>query len=387
MDYAEKSSWLLFLKYLDSLEQGKAMEAELEGRSYSFLLDEPYRWASWAAPKGVDGKLDHNKALAGDDLRDFVDRKLFPYLHGFKQKASGPNTIEYKIGEIFGEIKNKIHSGYILRDVIDHVDELSFGSQVEKHELSHLYEAKIKNMGNAGRNGGGGFGEDSGFVVIDNSGNGNHRKNESYGKAPLPSPDSQNSPDSQSSILIPRGDYQTLISYQKSEIVYQITYRFCQNFLKKGDRTVDQMVQAARSGKQNIVEGSKAAPTSKEMEIKLTNVARASLEELLEDYRDYLKVRDFPIWDKDSKEALYVRKLAHGNDVSYETYRIFVDTRPAEVVANIAICLVHQANYLLDQQLKRLEKDFLKDGGLRERMTKARLQARDQQRLEERRKG
>ena len=154
LDYAEQSSWLLFLKYLDSLEQDKAMEAELEGKTYSFLLDEPYRWASWAAPKGADGKLDHNKALAGDDLRDFVDRKLFPYLHGFKQKASGPNTIEYKIGEIFGEIKNKIHSGYILRDVIDHVDELSFGSQVEKHELSHLYEAKIKNMGNAGRNGG-----------------------------------------------------------------------------------------------------------------------------------------------------------------------------------------------------------------------------------------
>lgn len=220
--------------------------------------------------------------------------------------------------------------------------------------------------------------------MIDNN-DGNHKKNESYVKA-TPSPDSQNSHDSQSLILPPRGDYQTLLSYQKSEVVYQITFRFCQSFLKKGDRTVDQMVQAARSGKQNIVEGSKAAPTSKEMEIKLTNVARASLEELLEDYRDFLKVRDFPIWDKNSKEALYVRKLGHGNDVNYETYRIFVDTRPAEVVANIAICLVHQANYLLDQQLKRLEKDFLKDGGLRERMTKARLQARDQQRLDERRK-
>jgi four helix bundle suffix protein len=220
---------------------------------------------------------------------------------------------------------------------------------------------------------------------VKEAGHGNDGKHESHGKAL--SPDSQNSHDSQSSILIPRGDYQTLLSYQKSEVVYQITYRFCQSFLKKGDRTVDQMVQAARSGKQNIVEGSKAAPTSKEMEIKLTNVARASLEELLEDYRDFLKVRDFPLWDKNSKEALYVRKLGHGNDVSYETYRIFVDTRPAEVVANIAICLVHQANYLLDQQLKRLEKDFLKDGGLRERMTKARLQARDQQRLDERRKG
>lgn len=154
LDYAEQTSWLLFLKYLDGLEQDKSMEAELEGKTYSFILDEPYRWDVWAAPKTADGKLDHNKALTGDDLRDFVDRKLFPYLHGFKQKASGPNTIEYKIGEIFGEIKNKIHSGYNLREIIDHIDELRFRSQAEKHELSYLYEAKIKNMGNAGRNGG-----------------------------------------------------------------------------------------------------------------------------------------------------------------------------------------------------------------------------------------
>jgi type I restriction enzyme M protein len=154
LDYAEQTSWLLFLKYLDGLEQDKAVEAELEGKKYSFILDVPYRWEVWAAPKTTDGKLDHNKALTGDDLRDFVDRKLFPYLHGFKQKASGPNTIEYKIGEIFGEIKNKIHSGYNLREIIDHIDELRFRSQSEKHELSHLYEAKIKNMGNAGRNGG-----------------------------------------------------------------------------------------------------------------------------------------------------------------------------------------------------------------------------------------
>jgi type I restriction enzyme M protein len=154
LDYTEQTSWLLFLKFLDSLEQDKAMEAGLEGKKYAFILDAPYRWESWAAPKGVDGKLDHNKALTGDDLRDFVDRKLFPYLHGFKQKASGPNTLEYKIGEIFGEIKNKIHSGYNLREIIDHIDVLRFRSQTEKHELSHLYEAKIKNMGNAGRNGG-----------------------------------------------------------------------------------------------------------------------------------------------------------------------------------------------------------------------------------------
>ena len=154
LDYTEQTSWFLFLKFLDNLEQDKAMEAELEGKKYTFILDAPYRWESWAAPKGADGKLDHNKALTGDDLRDFVDRKLFPYLHGFKQKASGPNTLEYKIGEIFGEIKNKIHSGYNLREIIDHIDELRFRSQTEKHELSHLYEAKIKNMGNAGRNGG-----------------------------------------------------------------------------------------------------------------------------------------------------------------------------------------------------------------------------------------
>ena len=154
LDYTEQSSWLLFLKYLDELEQDRAMEAELEGRAYSFILDRPYRWESWAAPKGPDGKVDHNRALTGDDLRDFVNLKLFPYLHGFKQKASGPNTIEYKIGEIFGELKNRIQSGYNLREIIDHIDELRFRSQTEKHELSHLYEAKIKNMGNAGRNGG-----------------------------------------------------------------------------------------------------------------------------------------------------------------------------------------------------------------------------------------
>jgi type I restriction enzyme M protein len=154
LDYTEQSSWLLFLKYLDSLETDKATEAELEGKKYSFILDPAYRWSKWAAPKTKSGEIDHNKALTGDDLRDFVNQKLFPYLQGFKQRASGPNTIEYKIGEIFGEIRNKIQSGYNLREIIDHVDELQFGSQKEKHELSHLYEAKIKNMGNAGRNGG-----------------------------------------------------------------------------------------------------------------------------------------------------------------------------------------------------------------------------------------
>jgi type I restriction enzyme M protein len=154
LDYTEQTSWLLFLKYLDDLERDKGTEAELDRKKYAYILDKAYRWESWAAPKDKDGKLDHNKALTGDDLRDFVNLKLFPYLHEFKKKASGPNTIEYKIGEIFGEIKNKIQSGYNLREIIDYVDELRFRSQTEKHELSHLYEAKIRNMGNAGRNGG-----------------------------------------------------------------------------------------------------------------------------------------------------------------------------------------------------------------------------------------
>ena len=154
LDYTEQTSWLLFLKYLDDLETDRVTEAALEGKPYTYILDKPYRWENWAAPKGKDGALDHNKALTGDDLIDFVERRLFPYLNGFKQRASGSNTIEYKIGQIFGEIKNKIRSGYNLREIIDHIDELRFRSQAEKHELSALYEEKIKRMGNAGRNGG-----------------------------------------------------------------------------------------------------------------------------------------------------------------------------------------------------------------------------------------
>ncbi len=154
LDYTEQTSWLLFLKYLDALEQDKAMEAALGGKVYDFIVAESYRWAIWAAPKTADGKIDYNVALTGDDLREFVDQKLFPYLRGFTERATGPNTIEYKIGQIFGEIKNKFQSGYNLRDVIDIIDGLKFRSQTEKHELSHLYEAKIRNMGNAGRNGG-----------------------------------------------------------------------------------------------------------------------------------------------------------------------------------------------------------------------------------------
>src|ERR1043166_1898135 len=170
------------------------------------------------------------------------------------------------------------------------------------------------------------------------------------------------------SFLPAYGNYAELLSYQKAEVVYDLTYRFCERFLKNGDRTIDQMVQAARSGKQNIAEASKASGTSKETELKLTNVARASLEELLLDYRDFLRVRDFPLWEKDSREALYVRRLSNRPHTTYETYRKFCETRPAEVVANIALCLIHPANYLLDQQIRRLEKDFVQHGGLRERM-------------------
>ena len=177
--------------------------------------------------------------------------------------------------------------------------------------------------------------------------------------------------------LPPHGNYQELLSFQKAEVVYDITFRFCHKFLAKGDRTIDQMVQAARSGKKNILEGSKASVTSKETELKLTNVARSSLQELLDDYGDFLRVRDLPIWDKNSKEAQYVRKLGRKPRQAYEDYRKFCETRSPEVVANIALCLIHQTNYLLDQQIRRLEQDFIKEGGLRERMTRARLRYRN----------
>jgi four helix bundle suffix protein len=193
----------------------------------------------------------------------------------------------------------------------------------------------------------------------------------------------------------PHGGYQKLLSYQKSEIVYDATVYFCDHFIERRSRTHDQMVQAARSGKQNIVEGSMASGTSKEMEIKLTNVARASQEELLADYRDFLRTKGHQIWDKECKEAKFVRNLgrnrtnkttgtnetytsseSYSSHESYETYKPFIETRPPEVVANIIICLIHQTNFLLDRQLKQLETAFLKEGGLRERMTRARLDSR-----------
>jgi four helix bundle suffix protein len=232
----------------------------------------------------------------------------------------------------------------------------------------------------------------------------------------------------------PHGGYMDLVSYQKAVIVYDATVQFCARYIGKRDRTHDQMVQAARSGKQNIIEGSMASAVSKKTEITLTNVARASLEELLEDYRDFLRSRRAPVWSKDSKEALYVRRLSreatpgprkhgtygtnetnrtttadaapstdpapstdarpvpdaspvshsshpsHPSHSPYDIFRPFIETRPPEVAANIIICLIHQTNYLLDQQIRQLEKAFIEHGGLSEAMTRARLAERDKQR-------
>jgi type I restriction enzyme M protein len=153
LDYVEQTSWVLFLKYLDDLENDKQTAAELTGKTYTNIIAPEYQWAVWAAPKLNNGKIDHN-AFTGDDLLDFVNQKLFPYLKKFKTSAESANTIEYKVGEIFSELKNRIQSGYNLREVVNLIDELRFRTHAEKHEMSHLYESKIKNMGNAGRNGG-----------------------------------------------------------------------------------------------------------------------------------------------------------------------------------------------------------------------------------------
>lgn len=154
LDYIEQTSWILFLKYLDDLEETKRTEAALAGKKYKYILFPEYRWSAWSCPKGKDGKLDYNKALDGDDLRDFVNLKLFPYLKKFKMSAESSDTVEYKIGEIFSELKNKIQSGYALRNILDIIDGLHFRTEEEKHEWSHLYESKIRGMGNAGQDGG-----------------------------------------------------------------------------------------------------------------------------------------------------------------------------------------------------------------------------------------
>jgi type I restriction enzyme M protein len=154
LDYVEQTSWILFLKYLDDFEKDRSTSATLSGKTYEPIIAPEYRWDVWAMPKGADGKLDHHAALTGDDLADFVNIQLFIYLKKFKMNAEHPNTIEYKIGEIFSELKNRVQSGYNLREVINLIDQLRFRTKAEKYEMSHLYEDKIKNMGNAGRNGG-----------------------------------------------------------------------------------------------------------------------------------------------------------------------------------------------------------------------------------------
>ncbi|MFW6290191.1 MAG: four helix bundle suffix domain-containing protein [Mariniphaga sp.] len=177
--------------------------------------------------------------------------------------------------------------------------------------------------------------------------------------------------------LIPRtGNYRKLFSYQKAEAIFDITSYFCRNYLKRGDRTIDQMVQAARSGKQNIVEGCAASATSKEMEIKLVNVAKASLQELLIDYEDYLRTREHRQWEKDSIELQKMRELGRKhNDTAF--YMSLIKTRPPEIIANIAICLIKQTDYLLFRQLQALGEDFLNNGGMRERMTRMRRDRRN----------
>jgi len=144
LDYVEQTSWILFLKYIDDLEKENQTSAELTGKTYNSIISPEFQWGVWAVPKGKDGKLDYHKALIGDDLTDFVNQKLFPYFKKFKVNAENADTIEYKIGEIFSELKNRIQSGYNLREVINLIDGLRFGSHAEKHEMSHLYETKIK---------------------------------------------------------------------------------------------------------------------------------------------------------------------------------------------------------------------------------------------------
>ncbi len=173
------------------------------------------------------------------------------------------------------------------------------------------------------------------------------------------------------------GNYKKLLSYKKSRIIYDCNFIFCKRFFEKFDRTASQMIQASRSGKQNIVEGCSASSTSKATEIKLLNVSRASLQELLEDYQDYLRVRNLKQWDKDSKEARYVRRLAYSSNESFETYRHFIETRSDETVANIIICLIHQCCYLLDRQIYSLEQEFIRQGGFKERMYRERIKYRN----------
>jgi restriction system protein len=189
---------------------------------------------------------------------------------------------------------------------------------------------------------------------------------------------SKNNQDGQSTNLIPpHGGYQDLQSYRMSEIVYDATVVFCDRYVNRRSRTHDQMVQAARSGKQNIAEGSMASGTSKKTELKLVGVARASLEELLLDFKDFLRQQGLPLWGKDHPKAKEVRGLCYRKDRSYMTYTPYLENQSPEVAANAAICLINQTNYLLDQQLRALEKEFLEEGGFTERLYRLRSQARE----------
>jgi restriction system protein len=182
-------------------------------------------------------------------------------------------------------------------------------------------------------------------------------------------------------LIPPHGGYRELQSYKMAEIVYDATGAFCDRFIDKRSRTHDQMVQASRSGKQNIAEGSMASGTSKKTELKLIGVARASLEELLLDFQDFLRQKGLPLWGKDHEQAQKIRALAHEKNRSYLTYKTYIESSPPEVAANTMLCLIHQTNYLLDRQLRALEKDFLKGGGFTERLYHARSQARKERKI------
>ena len=184
-------------------------------------------------------------------------------------------------------------------------------------------------------------------------------------------------------LIPPHGGYRDLKSYQMAEIIFDATVAFCDRFIDRRSRTHDQMVQAARSGKQNIAEGSVASGTSKKTELKLIGVARASLEELLLDFQDYLRQQGLALWPKDHPTALEVRALSYRSDRSYSTYKTYFEAKESETAANAAICLIHQANYLLDQQLRALEKGFLKEGGFTERLYRVRSQVRSSKRQKE----
>lgn len=178
-------------------------------------------------------------------------------------------------------------------------------------------------------------------------------------------------------LIGPHGGYRDLKAYQNTEIVYDATVAFCERFIDRRSRTRDQMVQAARSGKQNIAEGSMASGTSKKTELKLMGVARASLEELLQDYEDFLRQRGLTLWGKDHPQARAVRQLAYAKNRSYETYRTYIQRGTPEVAANTVICLIHQANYLLDQLLRQLEGRFLEEGGFTEKLYRSRRVSRE----------